>query len=246
MERVTDMDAILGLSAVSFVTSLITAAVGIGGGLGLLAVMPSFVPISAVVPLHGVTQLASNASRFVTDHRHAEIRLLPAYFGGACLGSVVGYCLLGRIPDTYLSAALGTFLLLATWTGLVKWLGRPLTNFFSLGLIQTLLSLFVASVGLLSQPVLLKQGLSKNKVIVTHAMQMTVLHGLKVATFVAAGFPFLRHWKLLLAMIAASSVGSYLGGFCRNRISDRPGVFLLRASITFFAAKMIADALTSS
>ena len=240
------MDAVFGLSAVSFVTSLITAAVGIGGGLGLLAVMPLFVPISAVVPLHGVTQLASNASRFVTDHEQAEVRLLPAYFGGACLGGAVGYCLLGRIPDTYLSAALGSFLLLATWTGLVKWLGKPLTNFFSLGLIQTLLSLFVASVGLLSQPVLLKQGLSKNRVIVTHAMQMTVLHGLKVATFVAAGFPFLRHWKLLVAMIAASSVGSYLGGFFRNRIPDRLGVFLLRASITFFAGKMIVDALALS
>ncbi len=75
------MDAMLGLSAVSFVTSVIAATVGIGGGLGLLAVMPSFVPISAVVPLHGVTQLASNASRFIADHRHAEIRLLPAYFG---------------------------------------------------------------------------------------------------------------------------------------------------------------------
>jgi uncharacterized protein len=238
------MEAILGLSTVSFLTSLITAAVGIGGGLGLLAVMPSFVPISAVVPLHGVTQLASNASRFITDRRHAEIRLLPAYFGGACLGGAVGYWFLGRVPTVYLSLALGVFLLLCTWTGLVKWLGKPLTNFFSLGFIQTLLSLFVASVGLLSQPVLIKQGLPKNKVIVTHAMQMSVLHGLKVFTFVIAGFPFVHHWKILLVMIVASSAGSYLGGFCRNRIPERVGLIALRATITFFAAKMIVDALT--
>ncbi len=172
------------------------------------------------------------------------MRLLPAYFGGACLGGAVGYWFLGRVPTVYLSLALGVFLLLCTWTGLVKWLGKPLTNFFSLGFIQTLLSLFVASVGLLSQPVLIKQGLPKNKVIVTHAMQMSVLHGLKVFTFVIAGFPFVRHWKILLVMIVASSVGSYLGGFCRNWIPERVGLIALRATITFFAAKMIVDALT--
>lgn len=239
------MEAILSLSAVSLLTSVIAAAVGLGGGLGLLAVMPSFVPISAVVPLHGVTQFASNASRFIGDHRHAETRLLPAYFGGACLGGAVGYFLLGRVPDGYLSAALGGFLLLSTWTGLVKKLGKPLTNFFSLGFVQTLLSLFVASVGLLSQPVLIKQGLPKNRVIVTHAMQMSVLHGLKVATFVIAGFPFLRHWKILLVMIAASSLGSYLGGFWRSRIPERQGLLLLKWGITFFAGKMIVDTLIS-
>jgi uncharacterized protein len=239
------VNAILGLSAVSLLTSLITAALGIGGGLGLLAVMPSFVPVSAVVPLHGVTQFASNASRFLTDYRHAETRLLPAYLAGACLGGGVGYFFIGRVPELYLSGVLGAFILLCTWTELVKRLGRFITNFFSLAFIQTFLSLFVASVGLISQPVLIKQGLAKNKVIVTHAMQMSVLHGLKVFTFVIAGFPFLRHWKVMLVMIVASAVGSYLGGFCRDRIPEKLGVIALKAGITFFACKMIVDAVAS-
>src|SRR5690242_3362472 len=78
------MQATLYLAAASFATALFTAAVGIGGGLGLLSVMPSFMPISAVVPVHGLTQFFSNASRFLFDYRQAKIRLLPAYFGGAC------------------------------------------------------------------------------------------------------------------------------------------------------------------
>jgi uncharacterized membrane protein YfcA len=240
------VNATLGLSAVSFLTSLITAALGIGGGLGLLAVMPSFVPFSAVVPLHGVTQFASNASRFLTDYRQAETRLLPAYFTGACLGAGVGYFFIGRIPALYLSGTLGAFILLCTWTDLVKWLGRFITNFFSLAFIQTFLSLFVASVGLISQPVLIKQGLAKKKVIVTHAMQMSVLHGLKVFTFMIAGFPFVRHWKIMLVMIVASAAGSYFGGFCRDRIPEKLGVMAMKAGITFFACKMLIDAVTSS
>ena len=240
------MNATLALSAVSFLTSLLTAALGIGGGLGLLAVMPSFVPISAVVPLHGVTQLASNTSRFLIDYRRADTRRLPAYFIGACLGAGVGYFFIGYIPEFYLSGILGGFILLCTWTEMVKRLGRLITNFFSLAFIQTFLSLFVASVGLLSQPVLIKQGLAKNRVIVTHAMQMSVLHGLKVFAFMVAGFPFLRHWKIMLVMIVGSAAGSYFGGFCRDRIPEKLGVMALKAGITFFACKMIVDAAVSS
>jgi len=237
------MDAIVSLSAASFLTSLITAAVGIGGGLGLLSVMPSFMPMAAVVPVHGVTQLFSNASRFAFDFRQAETRLLPAYFAGACLGGAAGYLFVGRVPDIWLSAVLGVFILLCTWTGLVRRLGRVVTNFFSLAFIQTFLSLFVASVGLISQPVLIKQGLAKNRVIVTHAMQMSVLHGLKVFVFVVAGFPFLRYWNVMLVMVVASAVGSYAGGFFRDGIPERIGGMALKAGITFFAVKMIVDTL---
>jgi uncharacterized membrane protein YfcA len=237
------MEAIVSLSAASFLTSLLTAAIGIGGGLGLLSVMPSFMPMAAVVPLHGMTQFVSNASRFVFDYRHADTRLLPAYLGGACLGGAAGYFFIGRVPDLYLSAALGGFILLSIWTNLVTKLGKILTNFFSIAFIQTFLSLFVASVGLISQPVLIKQGLPKNRVIVTHAMQMSVLHGLKVFVFVVAGFPFLRYWQIAAVMIAASAAGSYFGGFFRDRIPEKFGIFALKAGITFFGCKMIVDAM---
>jgi uncharacterized membrane protein YfcA len=235
------MPATLYLAAASFTTASFTAAVGIGGGLGLLSVMPSFMPVSAVVPVHGLTQFFSNGSRFLFDYRQAEIRLLPSYFGGACLGSAVGYLFIGRVPDLYLTVALGIFILLCTWTQLVKRLGKYITNFFSIAFIQTFLSLFVASVGLISQPVLIKQGLPKNRVIVTHAMQMSVLHGLKVAAFVAAGFPFLRYGGVALVMIVASAAGTYTGGFLRHRIPEKLGSIALKAGITFFAAKMIFD-----
>lgn len=241
MTAAPGMEAVVSLSATSFLTSLLTAAVGIGGGLGLLSVMPAFMPMSAVVPLHGVTQFVSNASRFVFDYRHADTRLLPAYLAGACLGGTAGYFFIGRVPDLYLSAALGGFILLCTWTSLVMKLGKVFTNFFSIAFIQTFLSLFVASVGLISQPVLIKQGLAKNRVIVTHAMQMSVLHGLKVFAFVVAGFPFLRYWQIALVMIVASAVGSYFGGFFRDRIPEKLGVVALKAGITFFACKMIVD-----
>ena len=136
---------------------------------------------------------------------------------------------------------LGIFILAITWTKLVASLGFVLKNFSIVGFLQTFLSLFVAVTGLISQPILMRMNINKDQVIVTHAMQMSVLHGLKVAAFVFAGFAFMDYAQLIIIMITASTAGSYLGGFLRNRISQRVGAILLKAGVTFFGLKMIVD-----
>jgi uncharacterized membrane protein YfcA len=229
------------LVAVSFITSFMTAAIGVGGGIGLLAVMPQFIPISAVVPVHGLIQMVSNASRFAFDYKSAKIEILPRYIIGCLAGAFVGYFFIGNFPEEYLSLILGIFILAITWTKIVSSLGFVLKNFALVGFLQTFLSLFVAVTGLISQPILMKMNLNKNEVIVTHAMQMSVLHGLKVAAFVIAGFAFRDYAKLIAIMIAASTVGSYLGGFLRDLISQRVGAIFLKVGITFFGLKMIVD-----
>ncbi|WP_436019685.1 TSUP family transporter [Trinickia sp. LjRoot230] len=232
--------SLIVLSGASFTTSVFTAAVGIGGGIGLLAVMCSFLPFAAVVPVHGLIQLVSNGSRFYLNRELAETRLLPAYAAGVLLGAGVGCLLLGNVPNANLSKLLGVFILLYTWTSVLRCVGKFIGNFMILGCIQAFLSLFVASVGTISQPVLIKQGLPKDRVIVTHAMQMTVLHSAKVAAFVISGFSFYHYWKVALAMTLTSALGSYVGGSLMKIIPERIGTLLLKLGISAFAALMIA------
>jgi Na+/phosphate symporter len=47
-------------------------------------------------------------------------------------------------------------------------------------------------------------------------------------------------------MMVASAVGSYCGGFFRNRISETTGTIVLKIGITFFALKMIVDVAATS
>lgn len=232
--------SLIVLSGASFATSVFTAAVGIGGGIGLLAVMCGFLPFSAVVPVHGLIQLVSNGSRFYLKRELAETRLLPAYAAGVLFGAGIGCLLLGKVPDANLSKLLGIFILLYTWTSILRCIGKFIGNFMILGCIQAFLSLFVASVGTISQPVLIKQGMAKDRVIVTHAMQMTVLHAAKVAAFVISGFSFYQYWKLTLAMTVTSALGSYVGGSLMKKIPERTGALLLKLGISSFAALMIA------
>jgi uncharacterized membrane protein YfcA len=234
------------LVGVSFATSFMTAAIGVGGGIGLLAVMPQFIPISAVVPVHGLIQMVSNASRFAFDYKSARIEILPRYFSGCLIGAFIGYFFIGEFPEKYLSLILGFFILVMTWTKVVSSLGVVFKNFAIVGFFQTFLSLFVAVTGLISQPILMRMNINKNEVIVTHAMQMSVLHGLKVVAFVIAGFAFMDYAGLIVVMIIASTIGSYFGGFLRGCISQRAGAIFMKVGVTFFGFKMIADHVINS
>ena len=56
-------NVVLGLLAASFAGSFITVVLGIGGGALLLAIMASFLPAAALIPVHGVVQFGSNSTR---------------------------------------------------------------------------------------------------------------------------------------------------------------------------------------
>ncbi|HYG44650.1 MAG TPA: sulfite exporter TauE/SafE family protein, partial [Bordetella sp.] len=51
------------LVATSFLTSALTAAMGLGGGVAMLAVLSLGLPVTSVLPVHGVVQMGSNSGR---------------------------------------------------------------------------------------------------------------------------------------------------------------------------------------
>jgi len=61
---------VLLLSLAAFITSSITAAMGVGGGVLLLALMAQVVPPAILIPLHGAAQLMSNTNRVLVQHKH--------------------------------------------------------------------------------------------------------------------------------------------------------------------------------
>ena len=74
-------ELLLGASAL--VTSLIAAVVGFGGGMMLIALMPHFFAPSLVIPVHAVTQLASNTSRVWFSFDAVRWSLFTPFFLGS-------------------------------------------------------------------------------------------------------------------------------------------------------------------
>jgi uncharacterized membrane protein YfcA len=71
-------------------TSAFAGAAGLGGGLMLLSMLPAFLPASALIPLHAVSQWFSNASRLGMKYREVDTSLIKPLFIGAIAGALVG------------------------------------------------------------------------------------------------------------------------------------------------------------
>ena len=87
--------AVLALAALA--TSILSAVVGMAGGITLLSVMLLAVEPLVAIPLHGVVQLVSNSSRAVIQRGHLRwdiigrfcVFLLPMGFVGLAIAQAL-------------------------------------------------------------------------------------------------------------------------------------------------------------
>jgi stage IV sporulation protein FB len=108
------------MTAASFATSLLTAAFGLGGGVALLAILGALVPPAALIPVHGLVQLASNAGRAGLMRARIRRAALGPFLGVAALGAALGGSVAVELPAGWLEMAVGAFVI---WAALVLILG---------------------------------------------------------------------------------------------------------------------------
>ena len=209
--------AALALVGTSFATSAVTAAFGIGGGAILLAVMASLVPPAALIPVHGVVQLGSNAGRAALLFGHLYRPALPAFALGSVVGAVLGGLVVVQLPPRAVEVAVGAFIL---WTvfGSVPALARRWAG--PAGLVSSVLTMFFGATGPFVAAFVRSFGLERRAHVATQAALMTLQHGLKVAVFGLLGFAFGPWAGLAAAMIGAGFLGTVAGTAVLGRRSD--------------------------
>ena len=99
-------EILLGL--ITFFTSTIAGVVGLGGGMMLIAILPSFLPLNALIPIHGLTQMSSNFSRAIFGYKYVKIETIPKFlFGSLCgialFASILYLISLKYVPSIYWS-----------------------------------------------------------------------------------------------------------------------------------------------
>ena len=108
------------LLLIALLTSTFAAVFGMGGGVPLITLMPGFVPPVAIIPLHAVTQLASNVSRMAFGWKHVDLSLVAPFMLGAIAGVLVGGRLFLSLNLDWLPAIMGVVILAITWIPLPK------------------------------------------------------------------------------------------------------------------------------
>ncbi|QPC86289.1 TSUP family transporter [Mesorhizobium sp. NBSH29] len=228
------------LVVASFFTSALTAAFGLGGGIAMLALLGLFVPVAALIPVHGAVQLGSNTGR--AWHQRANVRLDIAwpFVVGSVLGAVAGFFLVVQLPDAALKILLGGFVIAVTWAKIpgIARLGR--VGLVGASSMLALATMVVGATGPLMSPILAQLIPGDRKALVaTHGAAMTVQHGLKILVFGLAGFAFWRWLPLIAAMVASGFLGTVYGTKWLDRLPEETFRKWFRIGLTLLALDLL-------
>ena len=236
-----DGTTLLALVAGSYVSSLITSAFGIGGGGLLLAIMASLVPTAALIPVHGVVQLGSNAGRMLLFLRHVFWPAVPVFAAGSLVGAVAGGLVVVELPASLVQIGIGGFVIWTVFARPPRWL-RDMP--FIGGLVSSFLTMFFGATGLFVASFTKALGLPRHDYVATHATLMTLQHGLKVAVFGFLGFAFAEWWGVILIMVLAGAAGTWTGRNVLNRIDERRFLLALNALLVLISLRLIWQGLS--
>lgn len=237
--------AAAGLVALSLLTSALTAAAGIGGGLVLLGVMASFLPPAVVIPIHGVVQLGSNAGRAALMRQHIDRHIIVPFALGSVLGIIVGAKLFVALPTPTLQMILGLFVLASVWLPKLKTWRISNRGFTVVGIVGSFCTMFVGATGPFVASFITPDRLPRHAVVATHAASMTLQHTLKVVAFGFLGFAFLPWAPLLLTMVCAGFLGTMLGRRLLDRLPHQIFARVFKIILTVLALRLLYAALTS-
>jgi uncharacterized protein len=254
MQAVFDLFLPFGLSAewlvalvsASFVTSAITASLGIGGGVLLLAIMALVLPPAAIIPVHGLVQLGSNANRALLTLHHINLRVIAWFAPGVVLGAWLGSQFLVVLPIALVQLSIAGFILLLCWgPPIPKFATGPVGTLLAAG-VTSFLSLFIGATGPLVAAFIKQQQQGERfSTVATFAAAMSLQHLPKALVYGAAGFVFMDWLGLIVLMILAGAAGTWVGLHALRNLSDRRFGSIFKLLLTLLALRLAWTAIAN-
>lgn len=228
------------LIVASFFTSAITAAFGVGGGVAMMALMGLFLPVAALIPVHGAVQLGSNTGRAWHQRAHVRRDIFAPFLIGSLIGATGGALLVVQLPDALLKLVLGIFMIAVTWTkipGIDRLGGAGLAIGSA---ITAFITMFVGATGMLMSAFFAQIIPDDRKALVaTHAAAMTVQHFLKIVVFGLAGFAFAQWLPLVAVMVVSGYLGTVYGSRWLESLPEETFRRWFKIGLTILAADMV-------
>lgn len=231
--------AAVSLILFSYVTSAVTVTFGLGGGVMMLVAIGSVLPPIAVIPVHGVVQLGSNAGRAFVMREHLERRVFGFFVVGALIGVAIAAQLVISLPQAALQAVLAAFILYTVWGPKLGKHKVPGAGFVGVGAVTTFVTMFVGATGPLVAAFLPPDRFGKMATVATHSACMTMQHGVKILAFGILGFAFLEWVPLIAAMIATGFLGTTTGKKVLERMPERIFALGFKTVLTLLALRLL-------
>lgn len=228
--------------ALSFVTSFITAAFGIGGGAVMLAVLATLLPAPAIIPVHGLVQLGSNVGRAALLLRHLFRPVLVPFTLGSLVGVALGGSMVVQLSPATIQIGVGGFIL---WSVLATPPAFMRRSAALAGGFSSFLTMFFGGTGPFVAAFVKAQGLGRMAHVATQSTLMTVQHLLKTIVFGLLGFAFSDWFALIALLIAAGFLGTLAGSRVLARIDERRFKLALSGILVVLALRLIWGGVTA-
>lgn len=227
------------LVGLSVFTSFLTATLGAGGGVIMLGAMALMLPVNAVIPIHGLVQLGSNFGRASMSWRHVHWPTIALFAPFSVLGAIVASFVLVDLPPQVLQLTIGLFILYLCWGPKLPQVALKRRGLMVAAGLTGFISLFVGASGPLVAAFLKTRFTDRFQLVSTFAAAMCIQHIPKAFVFGVAGFVFADWWLLVVVMIGAGLLGTWLGLHTLGKISDQRFDLLFKLVLTLLAIRLI-------
>ena len=242
------------LIVAAFITSSISAVLGMGGGIILLGIMAILIPEGyVVVALHGIIQIVSNITRSYVFRKHIKGQIIRQYLPG----SILGLCLASffifiviqsldvhsakDIKVDILKPIIGIFIIWFLF-GRRPQVKDEQPHFFSVGVLSGLTTVFIGATGPLIAPFFLKGKLTKEEIIANKAVCQAISHTGKIPLFILFfKFNYFAESAILFPLVIAVFIGTNFGKQILQFIPEQVFRILFKVALTFIALKLIID-----
>jgi uncharacterized membrane protein YfcA len=226
----------------SAVTSFVTAAAGIGGGIMMVAVMAVLMPAQAVIPVHGVVQIGSNGGRTAVLLPHVQWQVMLPFCAGSVVGAAIGGLTVVELDPAILNIGLALFIFYSVWAPPLTAPGR--FKVVATGAFSSFLTMFFGATGTFVSAMLKSMRLGRLEHVATQAACMVAQHFIKVIAFGLLGFNYGPYAGLVVAMIASGFLGTLIGKHVLVKMNDVLFHRVLAVLLSILALRLLYEGVT--
>jgi len=210
----------------AFLTALLSGIFGMAGGLVLMGALALVLPVSVAFVTHGLLQLVANGWRAVLHRQHIAWPILWNYAIASVVaaGVVLAIAFMPSKPLLFLLLGLVPMLVWLPKNWLQFDASKPSHALVS-GFLVTALNLSAGVAGPLLDIFFVRTELNRHQIVATKAATQVFSHLAKIIVYGApllaigssSGIP---PWWIFALAIPASMLGTTVGGWVLNRVSD--------------------------
>ena len=190
----------------------------------------------ALIPVHGIVQLGSNAGRACIMLKEVMWRPILPFVVGAMIGAGLGGMVVVQLPPWVVQLALGIFIIWAVFAKL-----PPIQQRYILlgGVVSSFLTMFFGATGNFIAAMVKSMNLDPVPHVATHSLMMTFQHLVKVLIFGLIGFQFGPYMILIFCMVISGFIGTVIGSRFLTKAGGRYFKLVLNTILFLAAARLI-------